>query len=212
MAASVKICGVKTEVALQAAIKGGADYVGCVLFPKSPRAVEPKDAYRLTQNIASKITKVALIVDADDALIDAAAGFADILQLHGSETPDRVTEVKARIGKPVIKAVSIAEKLDIDRARAYESVVDMLLFDAKPPKSGGLPGGNGISFDWQLLAGAGWKVPWMLSGGLTPENVGEAIELTGAPIVDVSSGVECAPGEKDPDLIRAFLKAAQFES
>jgi phosphoribosylanthranilate isomerase len=207
----VKICGLRDAVTLKAAVDAGAAYVGLVFFPKSPRNVTIEDAATLALSVPPGVAKVALVVNADDALLDAITARVplDILQLHGNETPARIEEIKARYGLPVMKAVGIADESDLAALDDYMKVADQILVDAKPPKDADLPGGNGLSFDWRLLAGRRWPVPWMLAGGLTPENVAEAIALTGAAQVDVSSGVESAPGIKDVGRISAFLTAAQ---
>ena len=206
----VKICGLKTPEALAAAVEAGAGYVGFVFFEKSPRHLNIDTARDLAIEVPMGIAKVALTVDASDALLDEITDRVplDMLQLHGAETPERVREIRARYGLPVMKAVGIAEAADVAKLDLYAGVADQLLVDAKPPKGGVLPGGNGLSFDWRLIANRRWPVPWMLAGGLTPENVAEAIALTGARQVDVSSGVESAPGVKDADLIRRFVEAA----
>lgn len=206
---SVKICGLRDAASVVAAADAGARYVGFVFFPKSPRHVEIAQAAKLAALVPVGVCKVALTVDADDAMLDAltAAVPLDMLQLHGHESPERVAEVKARYGLPVMKAVGVADAADLVQLDIYAKVADQLLVDAKPPKDARLPGGNGLSFDWQLLAGRKWTVPWMLAGGLTPENVREAIKRTGARQVDVSSGVEGAPGDKDATLIKAFVDA-----
>ncbi len=206
---SVKICGLRDAASVVAAADAGARYVGFVFFPKSPRHVEIAQAAKLAALVPVGVCKVALTVDADDAMLDAltAAVPLDMLQLHGHESPERVAEVKARYGLPVMKAVGVADAADLVQLDIYAKVADQLLVDAKPPKDARLPGGNGLSFDWQLLAGRKWTVPWMLAGGLTPENVREAIKRTGARQVDVSSGVEGAPGDKDATLIKAFVGA-----
>lgn len=209
MKAAAKICGLKTPETIAAAVDGGAAYLGFNFYAPSPRSVTPEIAARLSASVPPTVSKVALVVDADDALINqiAEALAPDIVQLHGKETADRVREVKARTGRAVMKVLSVATPDDIARARAYEGVADMLMFDAKPPP-GGLPGGNGLAFDWQLLKDATWSLPWFLAGGLTPANVLEAIRATGATRVDVSSGVEDSPGVKSPEKIRQFLAAA----
>jgi len=206
-----KICGVSDRAAIDSAVAGGARYVGFVFFPRSPRHVTPAQAAELSALLPESVMPVALAVDPDDALIaeiDAVAGIS-MFQLHGGETPTRVAAIKAQTGKPVMKAVKVSEVSDLDAADAYTDVVDMLLFDAKPPPEmeNALPGGNAVSFDWSILSGREWQVPWMLSGGLDPESVADAIRISGASAVDVSSGVESAPGVKDPGLISAFLKA-----
>jgi phosphoribosylanthranilate isomerase len=206
----VKICGLREAAHVDAAVRGGAAYVGFVFFPKSPRNLTLAQAAQLAGTVPPGVAKVALTVDADDAALDALLGQVpvDMLQLHGHESQDRVAEVRARFGLPVMKAVGVAGEEDLPALEAYGRVADQLLVDAKPPKGADLPGGNGLAFDWRLITGRRWSVPWMLAGGLTPDNVAEAIRLTGARQVDVSSGVESAPGVKDPARIAAFLKAA----
>ena len=205
----VKICGLRDAAMLDAAVQAGAAYVGLVFFEKSPRNVTLAQAAALAAMVPAGVAKVALVVDADDAQLDAllAQVPVDILQLHGAETPARVTEVKARYGLPVMKAVGVAGPDDLAALDIYAQVADQLLVDAKPPKGADLPGGNGLSFDWRLIAGRRWPVSWMLAGGLTPANVAQAVALTGAGQVDVSSGVESAPGVKDAALIAAFCAA-----
>lgn len=195
---------------MRAAADAGARYVGFVFFPKSPRHIEIPDAAVLAATVPMGVCKVALTVNADDAMLDALTQGVplDMLQLHGSESPERVAQVKARYGLPVMKAIGVAERADLAQLDLYAGVADQLLVDAKPPKGADLPGGNGLAFDWQLLAGRVWRSPWMLAGGLTPENVAEAIQRTGARQVDVSSGVEHEVGVKDSDLIRALVHAA----
>jgi phosphoribosylanthranilate isomerase len=208
----VKICGLRTGADVAAAASAGASYVGFVFYPKSPRNVSFQEAAALAVDVPMGVAKVALVVNANDAFLDdlTAAVPLDMLQLHGSETPTRVAEVKARYGLPVMKAVGIADASDLAQIDAYAAVADQLLIDAKPPKNADLPGGNGLAFDWTLLAGRKyWTVPWMLAGGLTADNVAEAVRLTGATQVDVSSGVEGSVGVKDAGLISAFLAAAQ---
>lgn len=210
METSVKICGLSVEDHVRVAAEAGARYVGFVFFPKSPRHVEIARAAALAAQVPAGVAKVALTVNATDAELDRILAEVplDMLQLHGKEAPERVVEVKERYGLPVMKAIGVADAEDLDQIDVYSDVVDQLLIDAKPPKNADLPGGNGLAFDWRLLAGRKyWRKPWMLAGGLTPDNVAEAIRMTGARQVDVSSGVESAPGEKDPDLIRAFLEA-----
>ena len=207
----VKICGLRTPRDMAAAAAAGAGYAGLVFFAKSPRHVSIDAAAAAAAAAPVGLCKVALTVNASDAELDAitAAVPLDMLQLHGRETPQRVAEVRARYGLPVMKAVGIADASDLPQIADYEQVADQLLIDAKPPKDAVLPGGNGLAFDWRLLAGRKyWQKPWMLAGGLTPENVAEAIRMTGARQVDVSSGVERAPGEKHADLMDAFTKAA----
>lgn len=205
----VKICGLRDAAMLDAAVQAGAAYVGLVFFEKSPRNVTLAQAAALAAMVPAGVAKVALVVNADDAQLDAllAQVPVDILQLHGSESLARVTALKARYGLPVMKAVGVAGPDDLAALDAYAQVADLLLVDAKPPKGADLPGGNGLSFDWRLIAGRRWAVPWMLAGGLTPANVAQAVALTGAGQVDVSSGVETAPGVKDAALIAAFCAA-----
>jgi len=212
MSIEAKICGLATEAAVAAAVEGGAGYVGFVFYPPSPRSVRPERAGRLCLAVPSSIRRVALFVDADDAAIEAvlAAAPIDILQFHGGESPSRVAEARRRFDRPVMKAIAIAGDADVASAARYEEVADRLLFDAKPPRrADALPGGNGFAFDWRLIAGRKWRVPWMLSGGLTPDILPEAVRISGATAVDVSTGVETRPGVKDPDKIRAFLAVAR---
>lgn len=216
MTTRVKICGLRTEAALDAAVDAGADLVGFVLFQKSPRHVDLAEAASLVARARARgaVQSVVLLVDPDDALVaEVARRIApDRIQLHGHETPARVAEIRAAAGLPVMKAVPVADAADVAAARAYLAPdgADVLLFDAKPPRDpGALPGGNGLAFDWTILSDAGDLAPYALAGGLTPENVADAVRLTGAAIVDVSSGVESRPGEKDPELIRRFLRAAK---
>lgn len=211
MGVTAKICGLSTEEAVLAASDGGAAYLGFVFYPRSPRAVTPERAARLCAGVPAGIARVGLFVDADDRLIEAALAVApiDILQFHGGESPERVAVAKRRFGRPVMKAVAIAGLEDVLDAARYENVADILLFDAKPPRRpDALPGGNGLAFDWALIADRSWRTPWMLSGGLTAELLPEAVRISGAAAVDVSSGVESRPGVKDLDKIRAFLAAA----
>ncbi|MEP4036484.1 phosphoribosylanthranilate isomerase [Pseudophaeobacter sp.] len=207
----VKICGLKTPQDVAAAASAGAGYVGFVFFPKSPRNVSFEQAASLALEAPVGLCKVALTVNADDAMLDALTEAVplDMLQLHGGESPERVAQVKVRYGLPVMKAIGVAGAEDLAKIDLYSQIADQLLIDAKPPKDADLPGGNGLAFDWRLLAGRKyWQRPWMLAGGLTPDNVAEAIRMTGARQVDVSSGVETAPGQKDADLIGRFTSAA----
>ncbi len=206
----VKICGVTDAAAVSAAVSAGAAYLGFNFFPKSPRYADFETAAMLAAEVPSGIAKVALTVDADDAMLDALTERVplDMLQLHGSESPERVVEVKSRYGLPVMKVIGIAGAEDLPKIDTYARVSDQLLVDAKPPKGADRPGGNAVAFDWSLIAGRRWAVPWMLAGGLTPDNVADAIRQTGARQVDVASGVESAPGVKDPDLIRASIDNA----
>lgn len=207
----VKICGLTDLAGIEASVNAGARYLGFNFFPKSPRYVTPAQAAELATAVPPGVCKVALTVDADNALLDDVTGQApfDMLQLHGHETPERVAAVKARYGLPVMKVVGVANAEDLANVEAHSTVADQILVDAKPPKGAVLPGGNGIAFDWRLIAGRRWLVPWMLAGGLTPENVSEAIAQTGARQVDVSSGVESAPGCKDADMIADFLASTK---
>jgi phosphoribosylanthranilate isomerase len=205
----VKICGVRTPAIIDIAAQEGAHFVGLVFFPKSPRYVAPEDAGALAEAARGRIGTVAVLVDPDDALIDrvVAAVHPDLLQLHGNETPERVVAIRVRTGLPVMKAIPVAEAGDTQKAAAYAGIVDYILFDAKAAPEAMLPGGNGVPFKWKALTGL--NPPFALSGGLTPGNVGQAISLTGASLVDVSSGVERAAGEKDASLVRNFIQAAK---
>ncbi len=205
----VKICGLRTRSDFAAAAESGAAYGGLVFVPGSPRYVTIGDA-RWILAVTSPLVKVALTVDADDATLEAILADLpiDMLQLHGQESPDRVAEVRDRFGLPVMKAVGIADESDLPALDAHSKVADQILVDARPPRDASLPGGNGVAFDWTLMRERRWSVPWMLAGGLTPESVLEAVRVTGAEQVDVSSGVERAPGVKDPALIEAFVRTA----
>jgi phosphoribosylanthranilate isomerase len=210
MPAQVKICGLTRPQDMAAVAAAGAAFAGLNFFAKSPRFVTPAQARALSLAAPVGLARVGLFVDAGDDLIDAVLAEAplDMLQLHGHEPPERVRALRARHSLPVIKVVGIAGPEDLAALTVYGRVADLLLVDAKPPRDAVLPGGNGLRFDWRLIAGRRWPVPWMLAGGLTPENVAEAIALTGAPAVDVASGVESAPGVKDADRIAAFCAAA----
>ena len=207
----VKICGLTRPEDVAAAAAAGAAYGGFVFFPKSPRNLTPDAARGLALLAPPGLAKVALLVDASDALLDAICGTVplDMLQLHGAESPERVTEIRARFGLPVMKAVGVGSEADLPKIGLYAQVADQILVDAKPPAGADLPGGNGLAFDWRLVAGRRWAKPWMLAGGLTPDTVGDAVALTGALQVDVSSGVEAAPGVKDSARIAAFVRAAR---
>ncbi|SLN72828.1 phosphoribosylanthranilate isomerase [Ruegeria meonggei] len=209
---SVKICGLTAPDHVRAATDAGARYLGFNFFPKSPRYVTPQQAAELMAHVPVGVAKVALVVNASDDLLDSitqAAPF-DMLQLHGSEPVDRVRDVKERYGLPVMKVIGVADTEDLAAIDTYSEVADQLLIDAKAPKTAVLPGGNGLAFDWRLLAGRKyWRKPWMLAGGLNPKNVAEAIRMTGAQQVDVASGVESAPGVKDAALMRAFIDAVR---
>jgi phosphoribosylanthranilate isomerase len=213
MPVAAKICGLKTPETVAAAVEGGAALVGFNFYGRSPRCVDPATVKQLEASVPSAVRKVGLLVDDSDARIAEILGNCDLdlLQLHGHETPERVAEIRARFGKPVVKVIPVSEAADLDRATAYESVADYLMFDAKPPKSmaNALPGGNAISFDWALLAGRRFQRPWLLAGGLTSDNLIEAVRISGAPMVDVSSGVEDRPGEKNVSKIKAFLDASR---
>ena len=205
-----KICGLTRPEDVDAVARAGATYIGLNFFPKSPRFVSFETARDLAIEVPMGIAKVGLVVNADDAFLDDLTAVVplDILQLHGSETPERVAEVRARYGLPVMKALGVADADDVAALDVYSDVADQILVDAKPPKNAVLPGGNGVTFDWRLIANREWSVPWLLAGGLTPDNVAEAIALTGTQQVDVSSGVETVPGVKDAELIDAFVTAA----
>ena len=205
----VKICGLTTEQSVLDVAKAGAHYMGLVFFEKSPRNVPLPLARDLALAAPVGLAKVALTVNADDATLDHIVETVplDMIQLHGSETPERVSTIKNRYGLPVMKAVGLADVDDLAKLNDYAGVADQILVDAKPPKNGPLPGGNGLSFDWQLIAGRRWPVPWMLAGGLTPDNAAQAVKMTGARQLDLSSGVETAPGVKDAGKIRAFMYA-----
>lgn len=211
MSTIVKICGLREARHVDAAVAAGAGLTGFVFFPPSPRNVSIEEAASLTARVPESVRKVALTVDADDDLlarIVAGAGI-DTVQLHGSETPARVDHVRKAFGLPVIKALPISSADDVAAARIFEGHADMLLFDAKPPKDATRPGGNAESFDWTLLQGIDFQVPWLLAGGLDASNVARALSITGAPMVDVSSGVEDAPGQKSTQKIRDFIAAVQ---
>ena len=209
MPVKVKICGVRTPAIVETAAEEGADYVGLVFYERSPRYLTLAEASALAQAASGRIATVAVLVDPDDALIDRVVDQVrpDLLQLHGSETPERVAAIRARTRLPVMKALAVAEAADVAAAGAYAASADQILFDAKAAPGAALPGGNGVAFDWLALKGL--TAPFALSGGLTPDTVGAAIKLTGATLVDVSSGVERAPGEKDAELVRRFIRAAK---
>ncbi|MCG8494218.1 MAG: phosphoribosylanthranilate isomerase [Sneathiellales bacterium] len=210
MGVRAKICGLNDPQSVTAAVAGGASHIGVVFFPKSPRNVSAQAAGTLMKDVPSTVEVVGLFVDPQDDLLEEVLAHVDLdlLQLHGSETPERVEEIKARFGKPVMKALKIAVKEDLNAAQDYLSVADMLLFDAKAPKDmeNALPGGNGLVFDWRMLTNTDIPLPWMLAGGLDKDNVADAVLISGAKIVDTSSGVEEKPGKKDPAAIAEFLK------
>jgi len=211
MTVAAKICGINDPVAMQTAVDHGAAFVGLVFYPQSPRSITPGTAAKLAALVPDGVTKVGLFVDADNAQIARVFDEVklDMLQLHGTETADRCADIGKRFGLPVMKVVKVANLDDVNSGNDYCDRVDYLMFDAKPPESmtGALPGGNAVPFDWTLLAGWSWPVPWMLAGGLDADNVATAVSRSGAEIVDVSSGVESAPGKKDPAEIRRFLEA-----
>jgi phosphoribosylanthranilate isomerase len=206
MSVEAKICGLSTAEAIDAAVAGGARFVGFVTYPRSPRHVASNDVLKaLGARVPKSVVRVGLFVDPDDALLDErlATGAIDLLQLQGSETPERIAAIKARTAKPVMKVIKVAQASDVERdISAYSSVADRLMFE---PAGGILPGGNAKAFDWTILSGRTVPLPWLLAGGLTPDNVAEAVNVTGAPGVDVSSGVESCRGVKSVELIRAFL-------
>ena len=205
----VKICGLRDGPTVQAAVAAGVTYVGFVFFPKSPRNISIQEAAELAADVPVGVAKVGLVVNPDNSLLDAILAKVplDIIQLHGTETPERVSEVRARYGLPVMKAVGVVVPDDLSQIDAYAQVADQLLIDTKAPKGADRPGGNGAKFDWTLIAGRRWPVPWMLAGGLTPDNVAEATATTGAQQLDLSSAVESAPGVKDAGLIADFMAA-----
>lgn len=209
MGVQAKICGISEPVSLKAAVDGDARWVGFVFFPPSPRNVAPAMAGEMARLVPTGVRTVGLFVNPTDAVLDAVTGVVplDLIQVHGKETPERVAAIKARFAIPVMKAFKVGAPEDLDYALTFAGAADRLLFDAPPPADSALPGGNGVAFDWTLLRGRSWPLPWMLSGGLTPANVAEAVRTTGATAVDVSSGVEDRPGHKDPARIRAFLDA-----
>jgi phosphoribosylanthranilate isomerase len=207
----VKICGINSPEAADAAASAGADYVGLVFFPRSPRHVTPDQAASLAMRLRGRCRVVAVLVDATDAEIELAVKGArpDLLQLHGQESPERVAAIRLRFGIPVMKAIGVADAADLAAVAGFEPVADRLLFDARAPREAGRPGGHGAAFDWQLLRGRRFSRPWLLSGGLNAENVARAVRACEAPGVDCSSGVETSPGVKSPHLIREFVAAAR---
>lgn len=213
MSVAVKICGLTSAEAVAATVAGGARFAGFLFYPPSPRHLTIEQAEPLIAGVAPGITRVGVFVDPDDATLDRILAKLplDLLQFHGSELPERLKAVKRRFGRKVMKAIKVAGEIDLQGARDYFGVADWLMFDAKPPKDfhGALPGGNALAFDWELLRQKNWPLPWMLSGGLTVENLAEAARISRAEMLDVSSGVERRPGEKDPAKIRAFLARAQ---
>jgi phosphoribosylanthranilate isomerase len=212
MSLGIKICGLSTEETLDAAIGAGASMVGFVFYPPSPRAVTPAQVARLIRPVPPHVTKVGLFVDPDDGLLDRTLTLVglDLIQFHGLEPPERAAQIRERFRRPVMKAIRVGAAADVEIAQRYLGAADRLLFDAQPPKRpDALPGGNGEPFDWSLLAGRSWPLPWMLSGGLTIANIAQAIRITGAPAIDLSSGVETSPGIKDVALIKAFIATAR---
>jgi len=207
---AAKICGLSTAESVAACVEAGARFVGFVFYPPSPRAVDPAQAARFAVDVPPGIGKVGLFVDPTDAQIDAVTATVplDFIQIHKVADRARLHAIRARAGLPLIAAQAVASAADVEAGLALAGVADMLLFDAKPARDATLPGGNGVAFDWRLLANRRIPVPWMLAGGLTPDNVARAVMLTGATMVDVSSGVESAPGIKDAGAIRAFVRAA----
>jgi len=207
----VKVCGLTRPEDMASLVSAGAAYAGLNFFPASPRFVVPAQARAIALAAPPGLAQVGLFVDPDDDTLERVLAEVplDLIQLHGLETPARVAEVRARHGLPVIKAIGVAGPTDLTQIDCHSGVADMLLIDAKPPKGAALPGGNGLAFDWRLIAGRRWPVPWLLAGGLTPDNVAAAVRLTGARQVDVSSGVESAPGVKDAGRIAAFVAAAR---
>lgn len=205
----VKICGLKNHETVHAAVEGGARYLGFNFYPPSPRAVTPKEAIELGASVPTGCSRVGVMVDPDDHLLEDALPALDAIQLHGGETPERVRQVKEKTGKIVIKALRIRDSADLTPLPSFADVADMILFDAKPPSTpGSLPGGNGLTFDWRLLQDLRLEIPWILSGGLDASNLSDAVRLCAAPAVDVASGVESAPGVKDAAKIREFLERA----
>ncbi len=209
MTIRAKICGLSTPETVTAAVDAGASHVGFVFFAKSPRNISPEQLAELCKDIPSSVVKTGVFVNPEDSQLDRILTVAplDLLQLHGSESPARVQEVKTRFKRPVMKAIAVSGSDDMVRAKAYESSADMLLFDAKAPTelTDALPGGNGLAFDWQIIQAAEINLPWMLSGGLNMDNIADAIAISGAQMIDVSSGVESRPGLKDSAKIKAFM-------
>lgn len=212
MAIDVKICGLTTPETVAAAVEGGAKYVGFVFYPPSPREVTLEQARELAAAVPDHVKKVGLVVNPDDKTLQyiVKGGVIDLLQLHGSEVPERVAEIRKRFGLPVIKAIAVSGPEDVKAAKSYEDVADILLFDALPPEHATTPGGNALAFDWQLIHGQTWKKPWILAGGLNVDNLQKAVRACDATAVDVSSGVEVFHGVKSPDKIREFLRIAEM--
>ncbi|MBT6511878.1 MAG: phosphoribosylanthranilate isomerase [Rhodospirillaceae bacterium] len=208
MALECKICGLSDVAGIDAAMRYGARMVGFNFFPKSPRYVSFDQAAALSPRVSPDVERVGVMVDPDDEMLRQAiaAGRLSIVQLHGKEDPGRVAQVKEQFAIKVMKVIRVSEATDLDEADAYVPVADLLMFDAKPPKGATRPGGNAVAFDWRILAGRTWKRPWLLSGGLDVANVARAVEISGTRMVDAASGIETAPGKKDPALIKAFLE------
>jgi phosphoribosylanthranilate isomerase len=211
MAIEVKICGITSREAANAALVAGADFAGLVFHAKSPRHLGFEQGRALAALMRGRVRIVALFADAGDAEMAGAISAVkpDLIQLHGKEMPTRLGHLRARFNLPIIKAMTIADETDVMAAHAFEGAADYLLFDARAPEAATRSGGQGVTFDWKLLSGTKFKLPWLLAGGLTAENVARAISLSGARMIDVSSGVEDAPGRKNPDKIMAFVKAAR---
>ncbi len=211
MGVQVKICGITSTAAAEAAVKARADFMGLICQPGSPRSLDPNQAHAIARHVFGRIRTVALLVDPGDAHVEQVlkAVRPDFLQLHGSESPERVLELRQRFGTPIIKAIPIADAGDLSHLSAYEKTADRILFDAKAPAGASRAGGHGVAFDWQILAGRSFGLRWFLAGGLNPENVGRAIRACDAPAVDASSGVETAPGVKDAEMIAQFALAAR---
>ncbi|USG61445.1 phosphoribosylanthranilate isomerase [Sneathiella marina] len=211
MSVQGKICGLSDQISVDTAVNNGARFIGLVFYPPSPRNIDPNLASQLVSKIPTNVDKVGLFVDPEDALIKTVLESVklDWIQLHGSESPDRVRHIRQKFDTRILKAIKISDQSDFEAAKNYENVADMLLFDAKAPKhmANALPGGNGLVFDWRIMQGLEFSIPWMLAGGLTAENVAEAVKISGAKFVDTSSGVEIEPGRKDPAAITAFLTA-----
>ncbi len=211
MSVAVKICGLSTLESVAAAALGGAKFAGFVFYPPSPRNLSPEQAAPLVAGVPSGISRVGVFVDPGDELLERVLAKAplDLIQLHGEESPERVGAIKRKFGKPAIKAIKISSEADLGEAARYFAAADWLMFDARPSKDASRPGGNALAFDWELLRQRRWPLPWMLSGGLNPGNLGEAVRISGAKAVDVSSGVESRPGVKDTAKIREFLAVAR---
>lgn len=211
MPVAVKVCGLTEASTLDVAVKGGAAFVGFVFFPASPRALSLPQASSLAAAVPADVRRIGVVVDADDAALTAilSAVDLDLLQCHGTESPRRIAEIRSRFGRPVIKAIGVSRDEDLAAARDYEVAADMLLFDGRPPAAASRPGGNAIAFPWSLPRARNWRLPWILAGGLSADNLAQAVTESGARTVDVSSGVEIAPGRKDASKIATFLDLAR---